>query len=113
MNLDLGIDIQDDLGRHEVGFHENTIKTPENNGVGCHINATFKIVRVPGNFHVSTHSSQKQPQNGDMKHVIHELTFGDSVKVCSFEMLIEMQFCVLQGFSTNSKSKSIPSIKTF
>jgi hypothetical protein len=76
----LGIDIQDDLGRHEVGFHDNTFKTPENDGVGCRINATFKIARVPGNFHISTHSVPNQPTNGDMKHVIHELTFGDSIK---------------------------------
>ena len=80
-NLVLGIDIQDDLGRHEVGFHENTFKTPENNGAGCRINATFKIARVPGNFHISTHSAPTQPTTGDMRHVIHELNFGDSVKV--------------------------------
>ncbi|CAF0912268.1 unnamed protein product [Adineta steineri] len=76
----LGIDIQDDLGRHEVGFHENTMKIPENNGAGCRINATFKIARVPGNFHVSTHSAAVQPQNIDMKHVIHDLAFGDTIK---------------------------------
>jgi hypothetical protein len=80
-NLVVGIDIQDDLGRHEVGFIDNTHKTPENNGVGCRINASFKINRVPGNFHISTHSAAQQPANGDMKHVIHELTFGDSIKV--------------------------------
>jgi hypothetical protein len=80
--LVVGIDIQDDLGRHEVGFIDNTLKTPENNGVGCRINASFKINRVPGNFHISTHSAAMQPANGDMKHVIHELTFGDSIKVC-------------------------------
>jgi len=80
--IDVGIDIQDDLGRHEVGFIDNTLKTPENNGVGCRINASFKINRVPGNFHVSTHSAASQPANGDMKHIIHELTFGDSIKVC-------------------------------
>lgn len=77
----VGIDIQDDLGRHEVGFIDNTLKSPENNGVGCRINASFKINRVPGNFHISTHSASSQPANGDMKHVIHELTFGDSIKV--------------------------------
>ncbi|CAF0952167.1 unnamed protein product [Adineta ricciae] len=76
----VGIDIQDDLGRHEVGFIDNTLKTPENNGAGCRINASFKINRVPGNFHISTHSAASQPANGDMKHVIHELTFGDSIK---------------------------------
>ncbi|UJR33471.1 hypothetical protein I4U23_020916 [Adineta vaga] len=76
----LGIDIQDDLGRHDLAFHENTMKTPDNDGLGCRINATFSIARVPGNFHVSTHAAQSQPPNGNMKHVIHELNFGDSVK---------------------------------
>jgi hypothetical protein len=80
----VGIDIQDDLGRHEVGFIDNTLKTPENNGAGCRINASFKINRVPGNFHISTHSASSQPADGDMKHVIHDLTFGDSIKVCIF-----------------------------
>ncbi|CAF0752848.1 unnamed protein product [Adineta ricciae] len=76
----LGIDIQDDLGRHDLAFHENTVKIPENGDRGCRINATFSIARVPGNFHVSTHAAQIQPPNGNMKHVIHELTFGDTVK---------------------------------
>lgn len=80
--LVVGIDIQDDLGRHEVGFIDNTFKIPENDGAGCRLNASFKINRVPGNFHISTHSAANQPANGDMKHVIHELTFGDSIKVC-------------------------------
>ena len=81
INLDLGIDIQDDLGRHDLAFHENTVKIPENGDRGCRINATFSIARVPGNFHVSTHAAQIQPPNGNMKHVIHELSFGDTVKV--------------------------------
>jgi len=76
----LGVDIQDDLGRHEVGFIENTHKTPENNGQGCRLAASFKINRVPGNFHISTHAAAKQPEQGDMRHIIHELTFGDSIK---------------------------------
>jgi len=76
----LGIDIQDDLGRHEVGFLDNTVKMPDNNGAGCRINATFNIARVPGNFHISTHGASSQPANSDMKHVIHELTFGDTIK---------------------------------
>ena len=110
----MGIDIQDDLGRHEVGFIDNTLKTPENNGAGCRINAQFKINRVPGNFHISTHSAAHQPADGDMKHVIHELTFGDSIKVCYFlNRINKMIDFLLKGFSTNSKSKSISSVKTF
>jgi hypothetical protein len=81
LSLVVGIDIQDDLGRHEVGFIDNTLKLPENDGAGCRINASFTINRVPGNFHVSTHSAASQPRTGDMKHVIHDLTFGQSIKV--------------------------------
>lgn len=74
----VGIDIQDDLGRHDVGFIENTQKTPWNNGKGCIFESRFHINRVPGNFHVSTHSAEKLPEdNGDMAHYITSLTFGD------------------------------------
>ncbi|CAF0861297.1 unnamed protein product [Didymodactylos carnosus] len=76
----IGVDIQDDLGRHEVGFIDNTMKTPENNGQGCRVVASFKINKVPGNFHLSTHGAALQPEKGDMKHVIHDLNFGDSIK---------------------------------
>ena len=43
----LGIDIQDDMGRHEVGFVENTIKTPLGaDGEGCLFEARFHINKV-------------------------------------------------------------------
>lgn len=42
---DVGLDIQDDLGRHEVGFIENTEKIPVGDG-GCRFKATFKINKV-------------------------------------------------------------------
>ena len=42
----LGIDIQDDMGRHEVGFVENTVKTPINNEEGCLFEARFHINKV-------------------------------------------------------------------
>lgn len=74
----VGLDIQDDLGRHEVGFIENTEKIPVGDG-GCRFKATFKINKVPGNFHVSTHSSREQPSKPDMTHKIHEITFGEKL----------------------------------
>ena len=43
---DIGLDIQDDLGRHEVGFVDNTEKTPINNGLGCRFKSHFKINKV-------------------------------------------------------------------
>lgn len=48
--LVVGIDIQDDLGRHDVGFIENTQKTPWNNGKGCIFESRFHINRVPGRY---------------------------------------------------------------
>ena len=43
----LGIDIQDDMGRHEVGFVENTVKTPVgSNNEGCLFEARFQINKV-------------------------------------------------------------------
>ena len=43
----LGIDIQDDMGRHEVGLVENTVKTPlGNEGEGCLFEARFYINKV-------------------------------------------------------------------
>lgn len=75
----VGLDIQDDLGRHEVGFVDNTDKQPLNGGLGCRFKAHFKINKVPGNFHISTHSAKEQPQNPDMTHIVHEVVFGDRV----------------------------------
>ena len=35
--------------------------------------------QVPGNFHISTHSSREQPASGEMAHTVHEVLFGDIV----------------------------------
>jgi len=80
----VGIDIQDDMGRHEVGFVENTVKTPL--GVdeeGCLFEARFHIKKIPGNFHVATHSADKQPEAYDFTHEIHEVSFGSKIKAIS------------------------------
>ncbi|KFD55678.1 hypothetical protein M514_03426 [Trichuris suis] len=72
-----GLDIQDEMGRHDVGFIENVEKKPIEDGQGCLIIANFQISKVPGNFHLSTHSSKKKPPAvPDMRHIIHSLTFG-------------------------------------
>lgn len=34
------------MGRHEVGFVDNTVKTPISNGEGCLFEARFKINKV-------------------------------------------------------------------
>jgi len=77
----LGMDIQDSMGRHEVGLVENTDKVPVNDGKGCLFTSSFQISKVPGNFHLSTHGSAEQPQNPNMTHEIKELRFGDLVQL--------------------------------
>lgn len=74
----LGLDIQDDMGRHEVGFQDNTQKFESNteSTKGCRLESHFVVNKVPGNFHVSTHSTKKQPPNPDMTHIIHKVRFG-------------------------------------
>ncbi|XP_054168482.1 endoplasmic reticulum-Golgi intermediate compartment protein 1-like isoform X2 [Oppia nitens] len=76
----IGLDIQDDNGRHEVGFIENTEKFEIESGIGCRFESRFQINRVAGNFHVSTHSAHKQPESIDMTHLIHEISFGDEMQ---------------------------------
>lgn len=81
-----GLDIQDDSGRHEVGALANMVKAPiETNDfkgkhIGCRLEVSFQINKVPGNFHLSTHSASHQPSVIDMAHEIHEISFGDDVR---------------------------------
>ena len=42
----IGLDIQDDLGRHEVGFVDNVEKEPINDEEGCRFSANFKVNKV-------------------------------------------------------------------
>lgn len=85
----LGLDIQDQSGRHEVGFVENVDKQPFDHdiGKGCKMEARFHVNKVPGNFHLSTHAykhEQHEKYGGtppatppaDMTHAIESLTFG-------------------------------------
>ena len=77
----LGIDIQDNQGRHEVGYMQNTAKTPVGpNNQGCLFSGEFYVNKVPGNFHIATHSVKKKPPKHDFNHEIHDLFFGDSIK---------------------------------
>lgn len=81
-----GLDIQDDSGRHEVGSLANMVKVPietmdiKGKQHGCRLEVTFQINKVPGNFHLSTHSASQQPPTIDMAHEIHEISFGDDVR---------------------------------
>jgi len=76
----VGLDIQDDMGRHEVGFVDNTEKTPiGDEDEGCLFHATFQINKVPGNFHISTHSARDHPDAPDFTHRIVEVRMGDNI----------------------------------
>lgn len=79
----VGIDIQDNQGRHEVGYLKNTRKTDMLNKnqqkSGCRFHGEFYVNKVPGNFHVSTHASKKQPQKHDFNHKINKLFFGEDL----------------------------------
>ena len=56
----------------------------------------FHINKVPGNFHISTHSSQVQPKDPNMNHEIFELAFGDPMKGTN----LPANFSPLQGKNT-------------
>jgi hypothetical protein len=81
-NIKICFVFQDDMGRHEVGFIENTIKTPLG-ADGCLFEAKFHVNKVPGNFHLSTHSVDVQPDEYDFAHEIHEVTFGTKIRKIS------------------------------
>ena len=70
------------MGRHEVGFVENTVKTPLGDE-GCLFEARFHINKIPGNFHLSTHSVDVQPDRYDFAHEIHEISFGSKIRKIS------------------------------
>lgn len=75
----LGIDIQDNQGRHEVGYMENTVKLPINENKGCLFSGEFYVNKVPGNFHIATHSSKNKPAGYNFNHEIHDLYFGEDI----------------------------------
>lgn len=112
----LGIDIQDDMGRHEVGFQDNTQKVELNEGKGCRMESHFVVNKVPGNFHVSTHSSKSQPDNPDMTHLIHKVRFGMDLQEGkevkgSFNPLEDVDRTAAQAIAThNYIVKVVPSV---
>lgn len=99
----LGMDIQDSMGRHEVGLVENTEKVPMNDGKGCLFSCKFHINKVPGNFHLSTHGSRQQPTDPDMTHSIHELIIGERAVVSS-AVQSRKTFNSLAGWDSKKKN---------
>lgn len=110
----LGVDIQDENGRHEVGFIDHTNKVPIADG-GCRFESRFEINKVPGNFHLSTHSAATQPDNYDMRHIIHSIKFGDDVShknlKGSFDPLANRDTSQENGLNTHEYIlKIVPSV---
>uniref|UniRef100_A0A1I7WA17 ERGIC_N domain-containing protein n=1 Tax=Heterorhabditis bacteriophora TaxID=37862 RepID=A0A1I7WA17_HETBA len=53
----------------------------------------FEINKVPGNFHISTHSVTYQPKSHDMRHEINSIIFGDDVTVSLLSLnYLNLQF---------------------
>uniref|UniRef100_A0A0R3QV60 Endoplasmic reticulum-Golgi intermediate compartment protein 1 n=1 Tax=Brugia timori TaxID=42155 RepID=A0A0R3QV60_9BILA len=110
----IGIDIQDDNGRHEVGFVRNTEKIPIGTS-GCRFEGKFDISKVPGNFHISTHAADTQPETYDMRHTIHSVVFGDDVSTSqnlgSFNPLKNREALESDGsFTHDYVLKIVPSV---
>ena len=93
------------MGRHEVGFLKNTRRDPINGGKGCLFITNFHIAKVPGNFHVSTHSSQEQPNNPDFAHEVIDLTFGEGGAAQNHlpDTINSRAFNALRGHKTGDK----------
>lgn len=51
IHIVVGLDIQDEMGRHEVGHIENSMKVPLNNGHGCRFQGEFSINKVRDAWH--------------------------------------------------------------
>lgn len=53
----MGLDIQDEMGRHEVGFVENTLKTPLGpDKKGCRFEGRFYVNKVNKLARVDVHN---------------------------------------------------------
>lgn len=97
------LDVVDAMGRHEVGLSSTLVQTrlasdgsslgeyrhqPSDaelqamRNEGCHVAGFVAVNKVPGNFHISAHSSMHLVQHYlhnemNLQHVIHSLWIGD------------------------------------
>ena len=66
----VGIDIQDDMGRHEVGFVENTVKTPIGiDEEGCLFEARFHVNKVRRDRYMYATWRRRSNQMTDYLHI--------------------------------------------
>lgn len=59
----VGLDIQDEMGRHEVGHIDNSMKVPLNHGAGCRFEGEFTINKVSLRHTVKSGASYTQKKN--------------------------------------------------
>lgn len=52
----VGLDIQDEMGRHEVGHIDNSMKIPLNQGDGCRFEGEFSINKVRPTMKARAHT---------------------------------------------------------
>ncbi|CAI9738810.1 Hypothetical predicted protein [Octopus vulgaris] len=100
----VGLDIQDEMGRRDIGIVDFSNKIEIENGAGCRYEANFRINKVPGNFHVSTHSANPPPTDADMGHIIHEVRFGNT-KTHDYD--IQGSFNPLENVERHKSDKSV------
>ncbi|KAI3380973.1 hypothetical protein SNEBB_010345 [Seison nebaliae] len=105
----VGLDIMDDLGRHEVGYHGNSYVFPVNNDKGCRMEAHFSVNKVPGNFHLGTHSATSQPDSVEVSHIIHDLRMGDQVPDHFKSQINISSFHPLNGMDHSVKTEDMES----
>ena len=75
----VGIDIQDDMGRHEVGFVENTVKTPIGiDEEGCLFEARFHVNKVRRERYMNVCHMEKEIKSNDGLFAHHSLCFVPS-----------------------------------
>ncbi|XP_071268150.1 endoplasmic reticulum-Golgi intermediate compartment protein 1-like isoform X3 [Salvelinus alpinus] len=76
---DTDVLLPDKLNNFFARFEDNTVPLTRPATKTCGL--SFTVAKVPGNFHVSTHSATAQPQSPDMTHLIHKLAFGEKLLV--------------------------------
>jgi hypothetical protein len=72
----------------------DVIKASLNNGEGCRLRGSFEVMRVPGNFHISSHAygdvikEMLMTYNDlefDMSHTVNHISFGNENELTNVE----------------------------
>ncbi|EPY35748.1 hypothetical protein AGDE_00419 [Angomonas deanei] len=118
----LSVDIIDVLHNHQVGSMKNikstridlkgkTIdpKTPVTPNEGCIIVGYIEVAKVPGNFHISSHTKPHEaarlfPEGINVEHTIRHLSFG-STNVKTLRKVAQLS--PLDGRKGTSKRKNV------